>query len=122
MIEIFHEFGFEAAHYLPQVPDGHPCGRMHGHSYRLTVTLAGEVDPQMGWLCDFAEVQQAWAPLFAQLDHHCLNEIDGLANPTAERIAEWIARRLSPALPLLRELTLRETATTGVTVRVSPSN
>ncbi|MCA8941430.1 MAG: 6-carboxytetrahydropterin synthase QueD [Planctomycetes bacterium] len=116
-MEIFQDFGFEAAHRLPNVPDGHPCGRMHGHSYRVRVTLRGELDPAMGWLCDYAEIMAAIEPLRAELDHHCLNEIDGLENPTAEIIATWMFERLRARLPMLDELTLRETATTGVTVR-----
>lgn len=116
MIEIFFESRFEAAHVLPNVPEGHPCGRMHGHSYRVTLYLRGDLDPQQGWICDYADVHAAFEPLRQQLDHHCLNEIEGLENPTAELIAQWIFDRLKPELPGLDRLTLRETETTGVTV------
>ena len=115
MIEIYSDFRFESAHFLPNVPPGHPCGRMHGHSYRLRLFLRGELDPKFGWVRDFSEIDAAFEPLRAQLDHHLLNEIDGLANPTAEIIAEWLVQRLRPSLPELSHLTLCETADTGVT-------
>lgn len=117
MIEIHHDFSFEAAHYLPRVPDGHPCGRMHGHSYGVTLRLRGELHPELGWVRDFADVQAAWRSVFERVDHRVLNEVPGLDNPTAELIAAWILAELAGPLPELFELTLRETPTTGVTVR-----
>lgn len=117
MTEIFQEFGFEAAHRLPHVSEGHPCGRLHGHSYRVRLTLRGELDPVLGWVRDYGEVMAVVEPVRAELDHHYLNEIDGLDNPTAEIIAAWLFDRLAPDLPELVELTLRETPDTGVTIR-----
>ena len=112
-MQVFKEYRFESAHWLPGVPDGHPCGRMHGHSYRLVVKVDGPLDPTTGWVVDFATIDAAFLPLHARLDHHLLNEIEGLHNPTCELLAHWILQRLQPALPNLSELTLWETADAG---------
>jgi 6-pyruvoyltetrahydropterin/6-carboxytetrahydropterin synthase len=112
-IELYKDFRFEAAHLLPNVPEGHKCRRLHGHSFQVRVTVRGEVDPRLGWLMDFAELKRAWAPLDDELDHRYLNEIPGLENPTSERLAQWIWRRLKPALPGLASIEVRETCTSG---------
>lgn len=97
--EIFKEFRLESAHWLPNVPPGHKCSRLHGHSFRISVHVIGSVDPHLGWVCDFADLNQAFAPLFELLDHRCLNEVAGLENPTSEKLAEWIWQRLKVTLP-----------------------
>jgi 6-pyruvoyltetrahydropterin/6-carboxytetrahydropterin synthase len=112
-MEIFREFRFEAAHFLPHVPEGHKCRRMHGHSYRLVVHLRGKADPRTGWLMDFAAVKGAVDPVIDRLDHHCLNEIPGLENPTAEQITRWLWGQLRPRLPALSRLVLWETPRAG---------
>lgn len=112
-MRIFKEFRFEAAHWLPRVPEGHKCRRMHGHSYRCVVHVRGPVDPEMGWVIDFGELRDAVEPLRRQLDHYVLNEIEGLDNPTCEAVARWIWRRLAPAVPGICRLELHETATAG---------
>ena len=89
-MELWSEFTFEAAHLLPNVPEGHKCRRLHGHSYRARVWVEGDLDPELGWVLDFADLKKAFEPIRKQLDHYYLNEIDGLANPTAENIARWI--------------------------------
>ena len=73
-MDIFKELGFEAAHRLPNVPDGHKCARVHGHSFRLEVHVRGDVGADSGWVTDFADIKAAFAPLHDQLDHHYLNE------------------------------------------------
>ena len=115
--EIFKDFTFEAAHRLPNVPDGHQCANLHGHSYRVTVHVRGPVDPYAGWVTDFADLSAAFQPLRDQLDHRCLNDLDGLDNPTSERLASWLWRRLAPHLAWLHQITVRETATSGCTYR-----
>jgi 6-pyruvoyltetrahydropterin/6-carboxytetrahydropterin synthase len=112
-MEIFKEFTLEAAHWLPNVPIGHKCARMHGHSFRVQVYLAGPADPKMGWVLDFAEIKAAFSPIEEQLDHHCLNEVDGLENPTSENLARWIWQRLHPSLPGLSKIVVQETCTSG---------
>jgi 6-pyruvoyltetrahydropterin/6-carboxytetrahydropterin synthase len=119
-MEIFREFTFEAAHRLPNVPDGHKCARLHGHSFSVTVHLSGALDPRLGWVMDFADVKEAFRPLHDALDHRYLNEIDGLENPTSEVLARWIWRRLAPRLPALSAVTVRETCTSGCVYRGEP--
>lgn len=112
-MEIFKEFGFEAAHRLPHVPEGHKCARLHGHSFRVAVHVRGPLHPEQGWVMDFAEVKRAWKPLHERLDHRYLNEVEGLENPTAENLARWIWARLAPTLPGLSRIVVRETCTAG---------
>ncbi len=119
-MDVFCEFSFEAAHRLPHVPDGHKCGRLHGHSYRVEVHVGGEVDPTTGMVIDFADVRAAFARVGDQLDHYYLNEVDGLANPTSENLARWIWDRLAPTLPL-SAVVVRETCTSGVAYRGEPA-
>ncbi|MCP3958887.1 MAG: 6-carboxytetrahydropterin synthase QueD [bacterium] len=116
-MEIFKEFTFEAAHLLPNMPPGHKCRRLHGHSFRVEIHVTGEVEEETGWIMDFAEVKTAFAPLHVQLDHHYLNEIEGLSNPTSEHLARWIWKRLKPALPGLCKVVVRETCTSGCIYR-----
>lgn len=116
-MEIFKSFTFEAAHRLPHVPDGHKCARLHGHSFRVEIRVAGPVDPHAGWVMDFADLKAAFAPLHEQLDHRYLNEIEGLENPTSENVARWIWERLRPRLPALAQVTVHETCTSGCVYR-----
>jgi 6-pyruvoyltetrahydropterin/6-carboxytetrahydropterin synthase len=116
-VDLFAEFSFEAAHRLPNVPAEHKCARLHGHSFHVRVTVTGPVDPRLGWVIDFADVKRAFAPLHAQLDHYYLNEVEGLENPTSEVLAQWIWSRLTPALPMLSAVEVRETCTAGCVYR-----
>jgi 6-pyruvoyltetrahydropterin/6-carboxytetrahydropterin synthase len=113
MMDVFREFTFEAAHRLPHVPSGHKCGRLHGHSFRVEVHVAGPVDVVTGMVIDFAEIKAAFAPIHDCLDHNFLNEVPGLDNPTSENLARWIWDRLVHGLPLSR-VVVRETCTSGV--------
>ncbi len=113
MMKIFKEFMFEAAHYLPNVPEGHKCRRLHGHSFRVRLFVEGPLEADTGWVMDFADVKKAFRPLYDRLDHHYLNEIEGLENPTSENIARWIWNNLQPALPGLSAVELHETCTAG---------
>lgn len=115
-MEIFKEFTFEAAHRLPNVPEGHKCARLHGHSYRAEIHVWGEVDPHAGWVMDFGDIKAAFADVRDQLDHRYLNEVTGLENPTSEVLARWIWARLSGSLPLSAVL-IRETCTSGCIYR-----
>ena len=108
-IELRKTFQFEAAHLLPRLPRTHKCRRLHGHSFKVEIVVAGECDPRLGWLMDYAEISRLFRPLWEKLDHRYLNEIPGLANPTSEIIAAWIWRRLKLRLPLLTEIVVTET-------------
>jgi 6-pyruvoyltetrahydropterin/6-carboxytetrahydropterin synthase len=114
-MEIFKEFTIEAAHRLPNVPAGHKCGRLHGHSFRVEVHLKGSVTDDSGWVMDFADVKEMFQPFYDQLDHNYLNEVPGLSNPTSENIARWIWQRLHQPLPMLSKVVVRETCTSGCT-------
>lgn len=112
-MRLFKEFTFEAAHRLPHVPEGHKCARLHGHSFVVRISVDGEVGEQSGWVMDFGDIKAAFKPLYDRLDHYYLNEIPGLENPTSENLARWIWRELSPSLPQLSAVEIRETCTSG---------
>ena len=116
-VRLTKSFRFEAAHWLPTFPEGHKCRRMHGHSYHVDVVVAGEVPETDGYLIDYGRIKAAIAPVEQQLDHYILNDIEGLANPTAEVLARWIWQRLKPALPLLDEIIVHETCTSACAYR-----
>ena len=112
-MEIFKEFAIEAAHWLPNVPAGHKCGRLHGHSFHIAVHVRGPLDPHLGWVIDFAEIKAAFKSIEGRIDHRCLNEVEGLENPTSENLARWIWNALLPELPSLSKIVVRETCTSG---------
>jgi 6-pyruvoyltetrahydropterin/6-carboxytetrahydropterin synthase len=114
-MDIFKTFTLDAAHRLPNVPVGHKCARLHGHSFRIEIHVRGEPDPHTGWVMDFADIKAAFAPLYDRLDHHYLNEVEGLDNPTSENLARWIYDRLKRVLPALHKITVHETCTSGAT-------
>jgi 6-pyruvoyltetrahydropterin/6-carboxytetrahydropterin synthase len=116
-MDIFKVFNIEAAHRLPNVAEGHKCARLHGHSFRVELHVAGPLDPHLGWVMDFADIKAAFKPVYDRLDHHYLNEIEGLENPTSEVLARWIWTQLKPGLPLLSEVTVHETCTSGCRYR-----
>ena len=112
-MEIYKHFFFESAHMLPNVPQGHKCGRLHGHSFKCTLYVTGPVDDRSGWIIDFADIKKAFKPVYEQLDHHYLNEIEGLENPTSEVLAKWIWQKLKPSLPGLSRVEINETCNSG---------
>jgi 6-pyruvoyltetrahydropterin/6-carboxytetrahydropterin synthase len=116
-VQIFKVFQFEAAHLLPNLPEGHKCRRLHGHSFRVEVHVDGAVDPHTGWVMDFAEIKERFKPVLERLDHYYLNEIEGLENPTSENLAHWIWGRLKPSLPILAKIVVQETCTSGAVYR-----
>lgn len=116
-MEIYKQFSIEAAHWLPNVPEGHKCKRLHGHSFRITIHVSGPVDEQMGWVEDFSGIKAAFKGIEDQIDHRCLNEIAGLENPTSEHLAQWLWRSLRPMLPLLSKIVVEETCTSGCVYR-----
>ncbi|RYY00291.1 MAG: 6-carboxytetrahydropterin synthase QueD [Gammaproteobacteria bacterium] len=113
-MEIYKDFSFDSAHFLPYVPEGHKCKNMHGHTYKLRVFVQGKPDPKLGWIMDFKELKDIVNPLIEQLDHRLINDIPGLDNPTAENITVWIWDRIKPLLHNLSKIELYETPTTGV--------
>ena len=113
MMEIFKDFSFEAAHLLPNVPEGHKCKRLHGHSFQVRIVVSGEPGEHSGWIMDFGDIKAAFKPIYQELDHYYLNDIKGLENPTSENIARWIWKKLKPELTELNRIEIRETCTSG---------
>lgn len=113
-MKVTTEFHYDSAHRLPLLPNAHKCSRLHGHTYRLLVTVDGPVD-NLGFVVDFADVKAAVEPLIRQLDHHYLNDIPGLENPTVEVQLQWLWERIP--LPGLAEMTLFEGMTNSATYR-----
>jgi 6-pyruvoyltetrahydropterin/6-carboxytetrahydropterin synthase len=118
-LELRKTFQFEAAHLLPNLPETHKCRRLHGHSFNAEIVVAGECDPKLGWVMDYAEITRLFKPIWEQLDHRYLNEIPGLENPTSEILAVWIWERLKPVLPQLTEVVVAETCTARCVYRGS---
>ena len=110
-VTLTREFTFDAAQALTIFPEGHKCRRLHGHSFKVEIVVAGECDPRFGWLMDYAEISRAFKPVLEKLDHYYLNEVPGLDNPTSENVAAWIWKKLKPKLPLLTEVVVAETCT-----------
>lgn len=113
LMEIFKEFTFDSAHFLPNVPDGHKCKEIHGHTYRLVVYIHGEPDKYLGWVMDFEELKRLVKPIIDRIDHKLLNNIPGLENPTCEFLIIWLWDQIKPLVPHLSRLKLHETPTSG---------
>jgi len=109
--EVVKTFRFEAAHRLSAAPDGHKCRRLHGHSYRVDIHVTGDIDPQRGWVIDFGDIKQIVAPVLDELDHRCLDDIDGLQNSTSELLGAYLWNRIKPTLPGLSAITVWESDT-----------
>lgn len=111
-VRLSKRFRFDAAHFLPHVPEGHRCGRLHGHSFEIEVEIEGEVDSRLGWVADYGEISQAVRPCVDLVDHQLLNAVPGLENPTSERIVGWFWERLATQIPGLSRVSIFETCTT----------
>ena len=116
VLELHKTFRFESAHFLPHVPEDHKCRRIHGHSFQVVVHVRGPVDPEKGWVVDYADVENAWAPLQAQLDHRLLNEVPGLENPTSEMLALWLLERFHVEGAKVHAIRVEETCRSACTV------
>jgi 6-pyruvoyltetrahydropterin/6-carboxytetrahydropterin synthase len=112
-MELFNEFFFHSAHFLPNLPNGHKCKRLHGHTYKVGIYINGDVDERLGWVVDFADIARVARPVIDELDHRLLNELEGLENPTSENIARWIWQRLKGDLPKLSKIVVSETNSAG---------
>lgn len=116
-MDAYCEFTIAAGRRLTGVPEDHPCARVHGHTFRVRLTVSGPLDATTGFVVDFADVQRAFAPVHDALDHRFLNEVPGLENPTSEHLAQWIWQRLRPILPGLSAVEITETGSSGVVFR-----
>jgi 6-pyruvoyltetrahydropterin/6-carboxytetrahydropterin synthase len=121
-MRIYKEFTFEAAHFLPSAPEGHPNARIHGHSFRVRITVDGEPDSETGLLIHFDDLKTALDDLRGTLDHNFLNNIEGLENPTLELISKWLWDQLHNRVPGLAEIALsRDTCHEGC-IYTGPGN
>ncbi len=112
-MEIYKEFSIEAAHSLPNVPKGHKCARLHGHSFKIRLYVEGVPNEENGWIIDYADIAKAFEPSRKILDHSHLNEIEGLNNPTSENLAIWVWNRIVSDFPKLSKVEVKETCTSG---------
>ncbi len=112
-MEIYKDFTFEAAHRLINLPAEHKCSRLHGHSFNVRVVVEGSVGDKSGWVMDFGEIKSVFKPIYDQLDHYYLNDIEGLENPTSEILAKWIWDKLKDSLTGLSRVEVKETCTSG---------
>lgn len=111
-VTLWRRYAFQSAHWLPNVPLGHKCGKMHGHGFE-TVLHVRATDARGDTVLGHDDLDAVWAPLHHQLNYGCLNDLPGLANPTSERLASWLWERLAPQLPGLATVTVYETASCG---------
>ena len=110
--ELKQHFQIESARFLPHLPASHPCSRMHGHSFKIVLTLVGDLDPKIGWVIDYNDIQALMKPLLDKIDHHVLNEVEGLENPTSELLAKWVYAHAKKSLPQLVRVSIAETPST----------
>jgi 6-pyruvoyltetrahydropterin/6-carboxytetrahydropterin synthase len=112
MAHVWRRYKFQAAHRLPNVPLGHKCGRMHGHGFEV-ILHANQDLGKRPLSIDYDHLDEIWEPLHFELNYKCLNDIEGLENPTSELISSWLWRRLKPEIPELSWVTVYETAYCG---------
>lgn len=115
--EIVKEFSFEAAHRLPGVGPDHKCSRLHGHLFKVEVAIAGEVDPELGWVMDFGDLARTAGRIISSLDHRVLNDIPGLENPTSENLSKYLFDRIATGIPDITALTIHESPYSRCTYR-----
>jgi len=111
-LSVWRRFELQSAHWLPNVPPGHKCGRLHGHGFGVVLhartAAQGSDEAEIG-----DALVSAWTPVHAELDHRCLNDVPGLQNPTSECLAAWLWERLGTSLPSLASITVHETGECG---------
>jgi 6-pyruvoyltetrahydropterin/6-carboxytetrahydropterin synthase len=120
VLGIWKDVDLDSAIVLEAAPAGDTRARLHGHSYRLRLHLQGPLDTVRGWVLDFGDVKERFAPVFARLDHHPLHELPGIAAGGTVALAHWIARHAQPELPDLAGLDLFETPGSGVRLELQP--
>lgn len=112
LVLVSHEFQFNASHWLPNVPAGHQCARLHGHHFSVIISVRARAFPENSMLL-YDLIARHWHPIKQQLQGHCLNDIPGLENPTSELLALWLWQKLEDSLPGLATISICETVTAG---------
>lgn len=110
--ELVQHFRVESARSLPYLPSGHPCSRVHGHSFKVSLSIVGDLDARIGWVMDYNDIEKLVRPILNHIDHRLLNEVPGLENPTSEYIAAWLYQKIKAVLPGLRQVNVSETPDT----------
>ena len=110
---VYKKFNVESARSLPNVPETHPCYQLHGHSFKIIISVKGQLDKHTGFVTDFQEIENAFNPIKKILDHSFLNKIEGLSNPTSENICNWIWDKIESSIPNICEIEIKETDSTG---------
>ena len=110
---VYKKFNIESARSIPNLPKTHPCHHIHGHSFKIIISVQGDVNEQNGFVVDFQDIDDAFDPLKKELDHSYLNDIKGLQNPTSENICIWIWNKIQASLPNIYRIEIRETDSTG---------
>jgi 6-pyruvoyltetrahydropterin/6-carboxytetrahydropterin synthase len=110
--ELKTQFRIESARFLPNLPEGHPCKRMHGHGFVIVLKLVGGLDPKIGWVRDYHEIEKTARIVLDLIDHRVLNEVPGLENPTSELLCKWLFEKLKPLIVELKRVSVLETPTT----------
>lgn len=118
VFELRKTLTFESAHRLPKMPEGHKCGRLHGHSFRVTFVVRGPLNEKTGLVLDYSDIKEIAEPWVKKLDHQFLNEIPGLENPSSEVLAQWFYNNLKERLPSLYQIVISETCTSECTYPV----
>ena len=114
---VYKKFNIESARSLPNVPKTHPCHQIHGHSFKIIISVKGQKDEHSGFVTDFQEIENAFNPIMEILDHSYFNEIEGLTNPTSENICIWIWNKIESSISNLCEIKIQETDSTGCIYR-----
>lgn len=112
-MEVYKTFAIEAARSLPKLPGEHPCHKVHGHSFKITLTVEGDIDQTTGFVMDFCDIDSAFRPIHELIDHAYLNDINDLEDPSSENLCRWIWKQLSPSLKGLKQIEIKETESTG---------
>ncbi len=110
--ELKQHFQIESARFLPNLEKTHPCANMHGHSFKIILSIVGPLDPKIGWVMDYHEITKVMTPILALLDHKVLNTVPGLENPTSEMLAKWLYEKAKLQIPQLKSVNISETPNT----------
>ena len=106
IFEITKQFTFEAAHYFPNMPEGHIYKKIHGHSFVVEVTFSGKKNKINQWVTDFDELSKSLNEIKKKLDHKCINDIKEIGIPSLENISSWIGKQLKKKYSNVRSIKL----------------
>jgi|TARA_B110000263_G_scaffold209386_1_gene191409 6-pyruvoyltetrahydropterin/6-carboxytetrahydropterin synthase len=106
---IWKKFSFQAAHKLPNVSQGHKCGNMHGHTFEVIVSAKSSNNTQQ----ELIELDRICNLLYQELNKKCLNDMEGLENPTSEIISSWIFSKIKESYNFISKVEVMETTHAG---------